>query len=121
MVPPSLPTFSLEGGLFDLPLRATSSPATQWHAETCHEPVRGPSDFPHVPYGEQPDYPSLRASDEHSFIVRVLRARRMVWLFPSLLYSNNLFTPALIWSSPSRKSVSSTLALACTTTRLALT
>jgi hypothetical protein len=31
---------------------------------------------------ESPDYPSLRASDEHSFIVRVLRARRMVWLLP---------------------------------------
>src|SRR5207244_3590660 len=27
--------------------------------------------------------PPLRASDEHSLIVRVLRARRMVWLLPS--------------------------------------
>ena len=35
------------------------------------------------PQGEQPDCPSLRASDEHCFIVRVLRARRMVWLLPS--------------------------------------
>ena len=32
---------------------------------------------------ESPDCPSLRASDEHSFIVRVLRARRMVWRLPS--------------------------------------
>ena len=35
------------------------------------------------PSGEQTDCPSLRASDEHRFIVRVLRARRMVWLLPS--------------------------------------
>jgi len=39
--------------------------------------------FPTSPSGKRPDRPSLRASDEHSFIVRVLRARRMVWLFPS--------------------------------------
>ena len=32
--------------------------------------------FPTSPSGEQPDCPSLRASDEHRFIVRVLRARR---------------------------------------------
>ena len=31
---------------------------------------------------ESPDYPSLRASDEYRFIVRVLRARRMVWWLP---------------------------------------
>jgi hypothetical protein len=31
---------------------------------------------------ELPDCPSLRASDEHRFIVRVLRARRMVWRLP---------------------------------------
>ena len=37
-----------------------------------------------------------------------------------LPYSNNLLNPDLIWSSPSRKSVSRTSALACTTTRLAL-
>src|SRR5713101_4751667 len=30
--------------------------------------------------------PSLRAWDEHSLIVRVLRARRMVWLFPAPFY-----------------------------------
>src|SRR5438067_9464179 len=41
------------------------------------------SQFPPLsPQGELPDYPSLRAWDEHSFIVRVLRARRMVWQFP---------------------------------------
>src|SRR6185295_2472774 len=34
---------------------------------------------------ESPDCPSLRASDEHRFIVRVLRARRMVWRLPSPL------------------------------------
>src|SRR5437016_9091165 len=39
--------------------------------------------FPTSPSGEQPDCPSLRASDEHRFIVRVLRAQRMVWLLPS--------------------------------------
>jgi hypothetical protein len=38
------------------------------------------------PSGEQPDCPSLRASDEHRFIVRVLRAQRMVWLLPLLLF-----------------------------------
>ena len=32
---------------------------------------------------ELPDCPSLRASNEHSFIVRVLRARRTVWRLPS--------------------------------------
>src|SRR5574340_754068 len=46
---------------------------------------RGPSIFFYVPFSyprELPDYPSLRASDEHSFLVRVLRARRMVWWLP---------------------------------------
>ena len=46
-------------------------------------PGEGLPIFPTSPSGEQPDCPSLRASDEHCFIVRVLRARRMVWLFPS--------------------------------------
>ena len=32
--------------------------------------------------GESPDCPSLRASNEHILIVRVLRARRMVWRLP---------------------------------------
>jgi len=35
------------------------------------------------PPRESPDCPSLRASDEHRFIVRVLRARRIVWRLPS--------------------------------------
>jgi hypothetical protein len=39
--------------------------------------------FSTSPSGERPDCPSLRASDEHRFIVRVLRARRMAWLLPS--------------------------------------
>ena len=46
-------------------------------------PGEGLPIFPTSPAGEQPGCPSLRASDEHRFIVRVLRARRMVWLFPS--------------------------------------
>ena len=29
------------------PLRTTFSPATHWHAETCHTPRRGSSDFIH--------------------------------------------------------------------------
>jgi hypothetical protein len=42
-----------------------------------------PSCFsPLYPLGESPDCLSLRASNEHSFIVRVLRARRMVWRLP---------------------------------------
>src|SRR5207244_11989679 len=39
-------------------------------------PGQGLLVFPTSPSGEQPDCPSLRASNEHSFIVRVLRARR---------------------------------------------
>jgi hypothetical protein len=35
------------------------------------------------PQGEPPDCPLLRASNEHILIVRVLRARRMVWRLPS--------------------------------------
>ena len=38
-------------------------------------PGEGLPIFPLWPCGEQPDCPSLRASDEHSFMVRVLRAR----------------------------------------------
>ncbi len=41
-------------------------------------PGEGLPIFTTLPSGEQPDCPSLRASDAHSFIVRVLRARRMV-------------------------------------------
>jgi hypothetical protein len=38
-------------------------------------PGEGLPIFPPSPSGEQPDGPSLRAPDEHRFIVRVLRAR----------------------------------------------
>ena len=116
---------------------------THWHAETRQHPNEGLlfsplHDRTFCP-SESPDYPSLRASNEHGFIVRVLRAKRApgrslpsptsspISLFggwpvrsptarvqrgPSqaarcastgdqqaslpLLYSNNLFTPALI-------------------------
>src|SRR5207237_8530492 len=44
--------------------------------------------FPISLSGEQPDCPSLRASDEHRSIVRVLQAQRMVWLLPLLLFSS---------------------------------
>ena len=50
-------------------------------------PGEGLPIFPASPSGKQPDCPSLRASDEHRFIVRVLRARRMVWLSPPVLLS----------------------------------
>ena len=46
-------------------------------------PGEGLPVFPTLPSGESPDCPSLRASDEHRFIVRVLRVRRMVWRLPS--------------------------------------
>jgi hypothetical protein len=46
--------------------------------------------FPTSPSGEQPDCPSLRASDEHRFIVRVLRAQRKVWLLLLLFSSRAL-------------------------------
>ena len=45
-------------------------------------PGEGLQIFPTSSSGEQPDCPSLRASGEHCFIVRVLRTRKMVWLFP---------------------------------------
>ncbi|TLY18982.1 MAG: hypothetical protein E6K66_11530, partial [Nitrospirae bacterium] len=49
-------------------------------------PGEGLPIFPTSPPGERPDCPSLRASDEHSFIVRVLRARRTaLLLFLSVL------------------------------------
>ena len=37
---------------------------------------------------EWPGCPSLRASDEHCLIVRVLRARRTDWLFPPFIDSS---------------------------------
>src|SRR2546421_3476949 len=51
-------------------------------------PGEGLLGFPTSPSGEQPDCPLLRASDEHRFTVRVLRAQRMVWLLPLLLFSS---------------------------------
>ena len=64
--------FSLEGGLGGLPLRVSN------------EGLLLPSIYRHTFHPrESPDCPSLRASDEHSFIVRVLRARRMVWWLPN--------------------------------------
>ena len=47
-------------------------------------PGRGPSDFPSLCCKESRQCPSLRASREHILIVRPRRARRMVWLLPSL-------------------------------------
>jgi len=53
-------TFSIEGRLDGLPLRVS------------HEAI-----LPlHLLHRGQANYPSLRTSDEHRFIVRVLRARR---------------------------------------------
>ena len=51
-------------------------------------PGEGLLGFPTSPSGEQPDCPLLRASDEHRFIVRVLRAQRMVGLLPLLFFSS---------------------------------
>jgi hypothetical protein len=39
-----------------------SHPPTHWHAETCHEPGRGPSDFPHF---------ALRGAVRLSFTARI--------------------------------------------------
>ena len=72
------------------PLRATFSPAHP-PADIFHPPYppiaaqsisqgrairpsEGLPISPTLPSGALPDYPSLRALDEHSFIVRVLRA-----------------------------------------------
>ena len=51
----------------------------------CARPLNTLRFSPLCPKGEQPDCPLLRASDEHGFIERVLRAKRMVWLLPSHL------------------------------------
>src|SRR6202795_4534403 len=75
-------------GLIDLPLRATFSPTHPLARRDV--PLARARAFcfllctitPSRPR-ESPDCPSLRASDEHRFIVRVLRARRMVWRLPS--------------------------------------
>jgi hypothetical protein len=82
-------SLSLKGwGLIDLPLRATFSPAHPLARRDVPVARARASCFlfciikPSLPR-ESPDCPSLRASDEHRFIVRVLRARRMVWRLPS--------------------------------------
>ncbi len=51
---------------------------------------------------ESPDCPSLRASDEHRFIVRVLRARRMVWRLPLPFLPSSLafFPQGVAWVYP---------------------
>ena len=81
---------SLQGrGLIDLPLRATFSPAHPLARRdvplararaSCYVLLNITLSLSR----ESPDYPLLRASDEHRFIVRVLRARRMVWRLPIL-------------------------------------
>ncbi len=57
-----------------------------------------------------PDWPSVRASDEHCRIVRVLRARRMVWRLlscPSKLacLSSLGRTPMLVYVRPSNEAL----------------
>ncbi len=54
----------------------------------------GPSDSLPPPFkGSGQGYPLLRASDEHSFIVRVLRARRAALATPSPFPSQNSKLP----------------------------
>ena len=64
--------------------RLDFSPAQPWRAETCHEPGRGSSDFPHF---------ALRGTARLSFPVRIGRAlfygarsasKKAVWLLPFL-------------------------------------
>ena len=62
----SRPSLFLAGGVGGLGLRAS---------DEAIQPL-------HLLHRGQANRPSLRASDEHRFIVRVLRARRMVWQFP---------------------------------------
>jgi hypothetical protein len=81
-------SLSLQGwGLIDLPLRATFSPAHPLARRDVPLARARASCFPLCTITpsrprESPDRPLLRASDEHRFIVRVLRARRMVWWLP---------------------------------------
>jgi hypothetical protein len=51
----------------------------------CARPtsLHGVSSSQHTRFPQLPDFLSLRASDEHCFIVRVLRARKKVWRLPS--------------------------------------
>lgn len=61
----------------DHPTRQTSPCALREHRRPTGHPPLPSFSFPQpYPRGAQSDGPSLRASDEHSFIVRVLRARR---------------------------------------------
>ncbi len=69
-------------------LSKIKSPAQQWIFSTSLS-------------GEEPDCPSLRASNEHILIVRVLRARRIVWLLPSCSSETVCYLPSrggLAWS-----------------------
>src|SRR6266850_4243472 len=78
---------------------ATFSPAHSGRAKTRPYPCEGLPLLPLVLYPharEWPDYPFLRALNEHCLTVRVLRARRIVWplppfpsSFPSLKGSGN--------------------------------
>jgi hypothetical protein len=89
----------LRGGWDDPNCAQSSHPPTHWHAETCHLPGRGPSNFLYLPLGEWPRLPStarindpsklarfsshgmapvlvpLRPSSEHILIVRAPGAR----------------------------------------------
>ena len=66
----------IRGGRDDPNCAQRSHPPTHWHAETCHLPGRGPSNSLNFYLGSGQGCPLLRASNEHSFTVRVLRARR---------------------------------------------
>jgi hypothetical protein len=74
-------------GLIELPLRATFPPARSLARRDVLVAQARAFCFllctitPSHPR-ELPDCPSLHASDEHRFIVRVLRARRIVWRLP---------------------------------------
>ena len=81
-------SLSLKGwGLIDLPLRATFSPAHPLARRDVPLARARASCFlvciikPSLPR-ESPDCPSLRASDEHRFIVRVARAQEIIRFHP---------------------------------------
>ena len=76
--------FLFQGRLVDPRLRVSNEGFMDRALHEHRETMQPASRF--LPLlGELADCPSLRASDEHSFIVRVLRARRTVWLLPSSL------------------------------------
>ena len=68
--------FSLEGGLDGLPLRATFSPAHPLARRDVPLAQARAFNSLNLYLGSGQGCPLLRASNEHSFIVRVLRARR---------------------------------------------